>query len=214
MLIGVVGATPVLESYPLGPTLMARLEAEPWPGIVATIENMSWGPVAIVQSMQASTARYDRAVLIGAVQRGRAPGTVMAGHWRGGRLAPALMQERMFEAVTGIVSLDNLLVIGEHFSIWPSELLTVEVELSRSCFGDMVIAGAEHGASDERVAARLGFRSASVIDELIALSRRAVLEGVEGGIALEPRSATTLMPVEEFWRSRIAGEGGQRSSVP
>lgn len=206
VLIGVVGATPVLESYPLGPVLMAKLQAERWPRISATIENMSWGPVAIVQSLQASDAAYDRAVLIGAVQRGRAPGTVMAGHWQGGTLAPQLMQERMFEAVTGIVSLDNLLVIGEHFSVWPPELLTVEVELSRTCFGDMVIAGSGNGSMDERIGPGFGFRPAAVIDALVALTRRAALEGAAGGIALEPRSAETLMPAEEFWRSRIAGD--------
>jgi hypothetical protein len=207
VLIGLVGYTPVLQSYPLGPALMARLQAESWPGASATIENMSWGPVAIVQSMQASDTRYDRAVLIGAVQRGRAPGSVMAGHWQGGTLEPQLMQERMFEAVTGIVSLDNLLVIGEHFTVWPPELITVEVELPKTCFGDLVIA--EYGSSpmdhDENIEASLGFRPSAVIDALVVLARRALLEGAAGGMALEPRTAATLMPTEEFWQSQIAG---------
>jgi hypothetical protein len=208
VLIGVVGCTPVLESYPLGPVLMAKLQTESWPGVAVTIENMSWGPVAIVQSMQASAARYDRAVLIGAVQRGRAPGAVFAGHWQGGTLPPHLMQERMFEAVTGIVSLDNLLVIGEHFSVWPPELVTAEVELPKTCFGDIVIAG----SVDEDLEARLGFSPSAVIDALVALVRRAVVHGVAGGMTLEPRTAATLMPAEEFWQPQIAGKGSSRAA--
>ena len=207
VLIGVVGCTPVLDSYPLGPVLMAKLQAETWPRVSATIENMSWGPVAIVQSLQASDARYDRAVLIGAVQRGRPPGTVMAGHWQGGTLAPQLMQERMFEAVTGIVSLDNLLVIGEHFAVWPPELLTVEVELPKTCFGDIVIAESGNGVMNDQLEADLGFRRAAVIDALVAQTLRAVCEGGAGGMLLEPRSTATLMAVEPFWQSRIVGDG-------
>jgi hypothetical protein len=202
----------VLEAYPLGPVLMAKLQAESWSGVAVSIENMSWGPVAIVQSMQASDARYERAVLIGAVQRSRAPGAVFAGHWQGGTLPPHLMQERMFEAVTGIVSLDNLLVIGEHFSVWPPELVTVEVELPKTCFGDIVIAGSGTGSMDEDIEASLGFRPSAVIDALVALVRRAVLEGVAGGMMLEPRTAATLMPAEEFWQPRIAGEGSLRAA--
>ena len=212
VLIGVVGCTPVLENYPLGPALMAKLQAESWPDAAVTIENMSWGPVAIVQSMQASDARYDRAVLIGAVQRGRAPGEVFAGRWQGGTLPPHLMQERMFEAVTGIVSLDNLLVIGEHFSVWPPELVTVEVELPKTCFGDIVIAGLGTGAMDEDIEACIGFRPSAVIGALVALARLAVVEGVAGGMMLEPRSATTLMPAEEFWKPRIACAGSLRAA--
>jgi hypothetical protein len=30
VLIGVVGYSPLIEAYPLGPRLMRRLEAEPW----------------------------------------------------------------------------------------------------------------------------------------------------------------------------------------
>lgn len=213
VLIGVVGTTPVLDCYPLGPVLMAKLHAQSWPGVSATIENMSWGPVAIVQSIQASDVRHDRAVLIGAVQRGRTPGAVMVGHWQGGTLEADLMQERMFEAVTGIVSLDNLLVIGEHFSIWPPELVTVEVELPKTCFGDMVIAASGPDAMDDSIEARFGFRPADVIDALVARVRRAALEGVAGGMAVESRSATNLMAVEKFWQPRIAGDESMRAAM-
>ena len=167
---------------------------------------MSWGPLAIVQSLQASGVRYDRAVLIGAVQRGYSVGTVCGGVWRGGALGPQLLQERIFEAVTGIVSLDNLLIIGEHFSIWPREVLTVEVELPKSCFGDLVVAtdGGRSDSGDADIEARLGFRPSEVVDRIVALTRLLTLEGIALGIELETRSAATLMPAETFWRTDLA----------
>ena len=206
VLIGIVGFTPVLDCYPLGPGLMSKLEASTWPGSATTIENMSWGPLAIVQSLQASGACYDRAILIGAAQRGRPVGTVRGGVWRGGALDPQLLQERIFEAVTGIVSLDNLLIIGEHFAVWPREVITVEVELPRSCFGDLVVAtdGGRGGAGDAEIEARLSFRPSGVVDRIVAFTRRAAVEGVAPRLELEPRSAETLMPAEAFWRTDVA----------
>ena len=206
VLIGIVGFTPVLDCYPLGPSLMSKLEEATWPGLVTTIENMSWGPLAIVQSVQASGVRYDRAVLIGAVQRGRPVGTVCGAVWMGGALGPQLLQERIFEAVTGIVSLDNLLIIGEHFAIWPREVITVEVELPKSCFGDLVVAtdGGRDGSDDADIEARLGFRPGARVDRIVALTRRVTLEGNALGLELETRSAATLMPAEAFWRTDLA----------
>ena len=54
-----------------------------------------------------------------------------------------LFKEGVFEAVTGVISLDNLLVIGEHFGIWPKELITVEVQLGDNAFGDLVLSEIE-----------------------------------------------------------------------
>ena len=35
---------------------------------------------------------------------------------------------RIAEAVMGVVSLENLVVIGEHFKIWPDDVRVVEIE--------------------------------------------------------------------------------------
>ncbi|MFB3115887.1 MAG: hypothetical protein ACE1ZH_00255, partial [Gammaproteobacteria bacterium] len=83
---------------------------------------MNWGPIAIVQDFQSSSIHYDRIVLIAGVDSGMQPGSVTCRHWLGGKLDNLAVQDRIFEAVTGIISLDNLLVIGEHFKIWPEEL--------------------------------------------------------------------------------------------
>lgn len=209
VLIGIVGFTPVLACYPLGPSLMSKLEGLIWPGIETTIENMSWGPLAIVQSLQATEVRYDRAVLIAAVQRGCPVGTVGGGVWIGGALDPQLLQERIFEAVTGIVSLDNLLIIGEHFAIWPREVITVEVELPKSCFGDLVVLtnGGRDQSGDVEIEARLGFRPSALVDRIVTLTRRVTVGGIALGLDLKKRSAATLMPAEAFSRTWLFRSG-------
>jgi hypothetical protein len=138
VIIGIVGYYGFVRGYPLGPELMERLQALPW-SRDAEIHEMNWGPVAIVQDFQAATERPDRVVLVGALDRGLPEGTVSCRRWTGGALDPAAVQRRMFEAVTGVISLDNLLVIGEQFSIWPAETCTVELQWPDSGLGDLVL---------------------------------------------------------------------------
>ena len=140
--VGIVGHYPFLRGYPLGPELMAGLRE--LPGAAALdIREMNWGPIAIVQDLQAQSARPDRVVLVGAVDRGLAPGCVTCRRWEGGPLDPLAVQRRVFEAVTGVISLDNLLVIGAHFGVWPATLLTVEWQSLEGDISDMVLAEIE-----------------------------------------------------------------------
>jgi hypothetical protein len=138
VIIGIVGYYGFVRGYPLGPELMERLQALPW-SRDAEIREMNWGPVAIVQDFQAAPERPDRVVLVGALDRGLPEGTVSCRRWTGGAFDPAAVQRRMFEAVTGVISLDNLLVIGEQFGIWPAETCTVELQWPDSGLGDLVL---------------------------------------------------------------------------
>jgi hypothetical protein len=196
VLLGIVGYAPVPEAYPLGPALLARLQGETWDGVSPTIEPMGWGALHIVQALQASAARYDRVVLIGAVQRGRAPGTVVVGRWQGGTLAPAALQERVFEAVTGVVSLDNLLAIGEHFAVWPPEVFTVELSLDPAAFGALVMATSA-GGRDHAAAARqaLGFDPMATVVDAATLATQLAHRGAAAPLPIESRSAATLARV-------------------
>ena len=206
VLIGVVGYTPVPTGYPLGPALFQRLEEETWPGVAVTIEDMSWGPVHIVQAMQAQNFHYDRAVLIGAMGNGDIPGSVTCGHWQGGALDPIAMQERMYEAVTGIISLDNLLIIGEHFGVWPREVATVEIELPPSCFGDIVIATRVRPSNDnweETLKSVLGFQLEDMIQRVIRVTRQLAISGVGGDLPVDIRTAATLTPIQNFSTTNV-----------
>ena len=49
--------------------------------------------------------------------------------WRGGALdGKVVVQERVSEALTGVISLENLLIIAQHFGALPPETSAVELE--------------------------------------------------------------------------------------
>ena len=67
-------------------------------------------------------------MLLTASDCGATPGTITLRHWRGGTTAPEEVQGRINEAVTGVISVDNLLVIGEYFKVWPAQTFIVDVQ--------------------------------------------------------------------------------------
>jgi len=134
ILVGTIGYHN-LRDYSLGPRLLPELRALDWPPGV-TVDEMNWGPIAIVQDFEARPMPYDRVVILTATRRGRPVGTMSLFRW-GGALPPAdEIQDRISEAVTGVISLDNLLIIGEYFGIWPEELLIIDVEPGPQEAGD------------------------------------------------------------------------------
>jgi hypothetical protein len=141
--IGLVGYYQFVRGYPIGPTLKEYIDAADWADDVE-IKEMNWGPIAIVQEFQAEKINYDRFLLITAVDRGLPAGTVTCRRWVGGEIDIMDTQDRVFEAVTGIISMDNLLVIGEHFEIWPKEVITIEAQVVETAMGDLVMAEMEN----------------------------------------------------------------------
>ena len=90
-LIGIVGFSTLPARYPLGPLLMAGLRAL-LPD--AQVENMTWGPMHVVQRFQTpEVPRPDRVVLIGAAALCRNPGAVAA--WRWDEIGRASCRERV-----------------------------------------------------------------------------------------------------------------------
>ncbi|MEP6658082.1 MAG: hypothetical protein ABJC33_12650, partial [Betaproteobacteria bacterium] len=182
VVIGIVGYYQFVRGYPLGPELMARLRSIPWPEGIE-IREMNWGPIAIVQDFEAGGVTYDRVVLVGAADRGLARGTVSARRWLGGALEPLAVQQRVFEAVTGIISLDNLLVIGAHFGVWPAEVITIEAQLGESSLSDLVLGEIEVDREAGHMAI-IGEKPltpdhARMVDSIVELTRRAALGGAQ-----------------------------------
>lgn len=125
VLIGTVGYHN-LGNYSVGPLLLPELQAMDWPPGVL-VEEMNWGPVAIVHRFQALEEPFKRVVLLSARPDDRPEGEVTLYRWRGTLPPSREIQQRVGEAVTGVISADNLLIIGEHFSIWPDEVFLVDV---------------------------------------------------------------------------------------
>ncbi len=199
VLIGIVGYSPVIDTYPLGPRLMdalkARLENRP----DVAVENMTWSPIHVVQRFQDEGAVLPRrVVLVGAAAVSTSPGRVRGFRWTGGAVAGTAMQERIYEAVTGVVDLENTLIIGSHFKVWPDDVFSVEVDLPADTFGNMVIAdslGVEAGSDSGP-----GFSPPSVIAELVEATLAFALDGPNQ--LAQTKSASDCAVIRPFIRNR------------
>ena len=171
-----------LRDHSVGVEVTDRLEAQTWPDDVA-VEDISYNPIAVVQRLEDEPPerRFERAVVVGAVEReGRRPGTVSAYRWDARLPGDEEIQRAVTEAVTGVIALDNTLVVARHFGALPDEIVVVEVEPAVHEFGDTF--------SDA-----LG----GVFDAVCALVRKLATD--DGAVARLPRAplgAGTLVNVE------------------
>lgn len=207
VVLGLVGYYQFIRGYPLGPELMERLEAMAWPKIEVELKELNWGPVAIVQDFQANPIKYDRIVLIAAVVRGARKGTVTCRKWLGGELEVLAVQDRIFEAVTGIISVDNLLVIGEHFGIWPKEVILIEVELPDDSVGNLVLKelAIDHDAGEVTCVGQhpIAPNEQKIVETIAALANIAVAQGIEGLPDIIPLTVNDLTPLADICHNQL-----------
>jgi hydrogenase maturation protease len=123
-----------LRDHSFGPVALARLAAMAWPAGVEC-EDLSYNPIAVMQKLEDARGRYDRAIFLSAVPRDRPPGALTVYRWQPPELRPELVQERIAEGITGIIGLDNLLIVCQHFGVLPPDVLCIEVEPLESGFG-------------------------------------------------------------------------------
>jgi hydrogenase maturation protease len=122
VLVGGVGYRH-LRDMSVGPFVADKLE--PRDGV--EVEDLSYHPVGLSQNLQ-ERPPYARLVLVGAVERGRPPGTVTAYRWDGELPPQDEVQARVSEAVTGVISLDNTLIVCGALGGLPEDVRVVEVE--------------------------------------------------------------------------------------
>ena len=199
VLIGIVGFSPVIDAFPLGPKLMDALKARLQDRPDVAVENMTWSPIHVVQRFQDEGAvRPRRIVLVGAAAVSAVPGQVRGFRWTGGSVPAAAMQERIYEAVTGVVDLENTLIIGSHFEVWPHDVFGVEVDLPADTFGNMVIADSLGESKGDGP----GFSPEAVIAELVEITLAFALDGP--GQSAHCKSASDCAGIRPFIRNRIA----------
>ena len=99
------------------------------------VEDLGYHPVGFTQNLQ-DRPPYDRIIFVGAIARGREPGTVKA--YRYDHVLPPTeeIQERVSESVTGVISLDNLLIVTEAFGAFPEDVRVVEIEPADEGWGE------------------------------------------------------------------------------
>lgn len=116
-----------LRDFSVGPVLVPELQQLPWPPGVEIDDLGPGGPIAAVHRFREAPP-YERVIFFGSVSRGRPPGGVYCYRWDGRLPAADEIQRCVTEAVTGIISLDNMLIIGGYFAVWPPTVIVVEVE--------------------------------------------------------------------------------------
>lgn len=111
----------------------ALLEME-WPSDVE-VEDLSYGPMDAL--FRFKEADFERLIVVGAAARpGRIPGEIYRSRWRYEAEPPEQVQARVAEAVTGVISLDNLLIICAHFEVLPRHTTVIEVEPENGDWGE------------------------------------------------------------------------------
>ncbi len=116
-----------LRDLSVGPELVPKFQQLRLPEGVE-VDDWSFGPIAVVQRLQDRPGFYDRIIFVSAVERGRKRGCVYSYKWQGKLPDADEIQARIGEAVTGVISLDNLLIITQHFNVLPRDVFVVEVE--------------------------------------------------------------------------------------
>lgn len=124
-----------LRDLSIGPIVAADLRRERWPAHVE-VDDLSYGPIAVVHRFQEASPPYDRVVLIGAMDRGLRGPALRCYRWDGALPGAAEVQARVAEAVTGVLSLDNLLIVARQFGALPVEAFVVEVQPIETEFGE------------------------------------------------------------------------------
>lgn len=151
-LVGGVGYHDLCD-FSVGPLLAARLMEETWPDTV-TVEDLSYGPVAVLHRLGDEAPPFDRIVLIGAVRRGRDPGAIAAYRWDGDLPDTEAIQARVAEAVTAVVGVENLVIVVAALGGAPEEVYVVEIEPWVEAMGDDLSPPVERAAEEARRVAR------------------------------------------------------------
>lgn len=131
-LVGGVGYTNLRDGS-VGPILAERLAGALGPDV--DVEDLSYSPIDVMFLFQ-RRAPYARAVFVGAVTRGSPPGTIRVSRWDPPPEPPEAVQERIAEAVSGVISLENLLRINQHFRALPPVVSVIEIEPEDEGWGE------------------------------------------------------------------------------
>jgi len=116
-----------LRDLSVGPLLLDELRQLEWPTGV-DLEDLSFGAVHVLHWLQERAQPFGAAVFVAGVRSGRAPGSMTRVEWRAPSMSAEAVQERIAEAVTGVISLDTLLIVLGYFEALPQRVTLIEIE--------------------------------------------------------------------------------------
>lgn len=124
-----------MTDFSFGQILAERLETMEWPEEVR-VADFGYGPISILHWFEERPGEpFERGIFIGAMERGREPGSLVRYEWESPSLTDDEIQARVSEAVTGVISLENLLIIADYFKVMPRQATIVELEPVNMEFG-------------------------------------------------------------------------------
>ena len=89
---------------------------------------LDYGAILVAQDLLDAKPPYTALVLIAATQRDREPGTLHEYRWSPPNESVDEIQSRIREAGAGVIDLDHLLVIANHFGALPDDVRIIEFE--------------------------------------------------------------------------------------
>ena len=148
VLVGGVGYR-LLRDYSAGVLVTDRLEQLRWPDHVR-VQDLSFNPVAVAQQLQDDMAHEPDllVVFVSAAARGRRPGAATSYRWDGGLPSPDRVQAAVAEAVTGVIALDNTLIVARQFDGLPEDVAVVEIEPKVESFGEALSPEVDEGLDE------------------------------------------------------------------
>lgn len=139
-LVGTVGYH-ILGNHSMPPMLFPHLQKLSLPEHVK-VDELNWGPVAVVQMFEAEQPPFERVIIVCAIEREhRDIGEINVFRWMGGLPDEGQIQACVGDAATGVISVENLLVIGEYFKVWKDEVYLIDVEPGPEVAGEQLTPG-------------------------------------------------------------------------
>lgn len=203
-LVGGVGYH-YLRDFSAGAVAWKELAAQEWPDGIE-VEDLGYNPVAVAHRLQEAEPPFERLVLVGAIERGRPPGTLTPYRWDGTLPGADELQARVSEAVTGIVDLDNLVLVLGAFDAAPADVVIVEIEPEVEAHGEELTPAVRRAVEEAK----------DLVRDLAggALEMRRLREGPVGLDRLsEARIRTDVGPIGAL-SPRISEVGPDRGAGP
>lgn len=198
----------------LGRLAVERLTGEDL-GRGVLVEELHYGAVAVAQRLE--ELRPAALVLVGAIQRQRAPGAVQRRRVEPAALDPGEVQLAVADAVTGYVTIDLVIEVAAGLGALPARTVCIEVEPARTGPSEQLSSSARDALDEAVELVRREVRRVPLLelaDELAALTKDGRLEPSPALECLrELLGALTGLDREGRWGATFAARDHLRQHI-
>ncbi|CAN5717026.1 HyaD/HybD family hydrogenase maturation endopeptidase [soil metagenome] len=131
-----------LSDSSVGVVAAKALQEETWPDNVV-VQELSYGPIGVMHTINEVSPPYDRMILITAADFGARPPAMRWSRWSEPLPDADEVQARIGEALSGVVDWKNLLVILQQFGALPPEVFVIAIQPVKTDAGIELTPGVE-----------------------------------------------------------------------